>query len=199
MMVGRHNNGSGERVEIEVFATKEDFIQFNIDTTNASKTIKKQKTKTFLNSVVGLIISILLMLLFLVMMKYGYDMTFLLPFALLLFILSATMMFFPFIQRRVTKKLARSIVDEGSIKSYLGKNTFRFKDDYLERRNETRLERVKWSAFVKVVETREHVYIHDTNLSAFILPKRDLSKDQYKEMMKFLAGKIDKFEKVDEG
>ena len=183
-------------MEITINETKEDFIQMNIDTIKQLKTIKSMFKVGFIFGIIGIFFSILfLALIFLVGddIESLKDMIF--PVGIVLAI-SVFLLIFPLFSKLITKGTTHSLVNEGSIKTYLGLNTFRFDDEYIHRENQYRYERVKWNVMEKFIETDTHIFVYDTTLSAFIIPKRDLSTEQIMEVLLFLKTKIETHERL---
>lgn len=178
-----------EKIKIIIDMTIEDFIQFNVDTVSQLKVIKSQFVILRILAILGLVISIggLFLLSFIKSENILNQIS--IPF-LLLFTFSILLLIMSFIKKLIPRITTKKIINEGSIKSYLGKNQFIFDEVFLHRENETRYERVRWDIMEKYVNEKNHIYIYDTIASAYIIPKRSLDDDTIMEILSFLKEKI---------
>jgi hypothetical protein len=82
-----------------------------------------------------------------------------------------------------------------NINSYLGKNRIKIDKEGVIRSNHYRNEHIKWEGIIKIVTTKEHIFIHDTDVSALIIPKRAFRS---KELMNEFITQLKQYQKAGE-
>ena len=87
-------------------------------------------------------------------------------------------------RRKTCEKIARNNLRGKNIDSYLGRNTIRIDPKGIHRKNRYRNEGVSWDGITGIAETEDHIFINDTDVSAYIIPKRAFGTK--KEMINLL-------------
>ena len=85
-------------------------------------------------------------------------------------------------------------MSEGPVDSQIGPTTYEFTEDRFIRRSSSRYEEMDWSVIIKIVQTRNHIYLYDSSISAFIIPKGDLGNEEIKTIVAYAVDRIGKVE-----
>lgn len=83
------------------------------------------------------------------------------------------------------RRTYREILEGKNYATYYGRNEIDLTPGYIVRVNEYRTEMVQWRGIRRIDETEKHIFILDTDMSAFIIPKRAFSSK--KEERAFLS------------
>ena len=186
-----------ERISITTEITKDDLIQFNVDTISQLK----------LNKVLFISMRILSMILFIftisaiIYKTYNNDDKLINSLStpiLSLFIISLLIFILSFMNRTLSRIITMIIFNKGSLKTYLGKNKYTFNDDSFVRENDSRYERINWDIMEKYVIVKNHMYLYDSIASAYIIPKRNIDKDTLDKILSFLGKKVKRQIKLNE-
>lgn len=171
-------------MKVEFEHTREDYMDFSYEVTEGSMTIKNSLIKLgtfggllFLFGICFLLVNLILLndqfILYMIsIFSMGYG----------IYVLIRFVLFRKLFVRNVVERTVR----DRRIYTYLGPNVVELSEKGVRRRNSFRDERVYWKGILKVVETDKHIFIHDTDVSAFIVPKRAFAtKRERKEFIRF--------------
>jgi hypothetical protein len=155
-------------MELKYNLTEEDYIKFNLFHINNSESANKSlKTQRFVTPFVYII--------FAYVFANLADIPFL--YALIPFLIVGLLwvIFYPkYFQTRIlnqTKKMIR----EGKNEGLLGEHTMILSDDGIVDSNPNGETRVNWSGIIKFQEDEANLYVYNSSVSAYIIPKRDLT------------------------
>jgi hypothetical protein len=155
-------------MEINYHLTEEDYLKFNMfHIKNSESANKSLKTQRYATPFVYIIFSYIFANL--------ADIPFL--YALVPFLLVGILwvIFYPkYFQSRIlsqTKKMIR----EGKNEGLLGEHTMILRDDGIVDSNPNGETRVNWSGIIKLLEDESNLYVYNSSVSAYIIPKRDLT------------------------
>ncbi|MCJ7842473.1 YcxB family protein [Lederbergia sp. NSJ-179] len=168
-------------MEIKYNLTEEDYLNFNLFHVKNSKTAKKaMKMQRFLIPIVFIVIPY-------VLSKMG-DMSLfglLIPFLLIsiLWIMFYPKYFYHYVIRH-TKKL----IKEGENDGLLGEHRMILSEEGIVDSASNRETKVTWSGIKTVKEDKHNIYLYNSSVSAYILPKRDL--DDVEEIKIYLQSKL---------
>lgn len=171
-------------MKFSVELTEDDHVQMQIDHTSRSKTTKFIKRALF---ILG-IFCFPLLILFIATSENGSD----IGLVGVLLSIGFVGLFSPILIPLLTKAVAKSFVSEGSIESQIGLTTYDLNEETISRRSNMRYEELDWRLIQKIVEGKNHIYIYDSSVSAFIIPKRDLDDQEIKDMIRITKSKIRK-------
>ena len=168
-------------MEIKYNLTEEDYLNFNLfhikNSESARKSLNMQRYSIpFIYLIVAYVFSNLA------------DIPFLYAFIPFLIVGVSWVLFFPkYFQNRIrsqTKKMIR----EGKNEGLLGEHTMLMTEDGIVDTNPTGETKVKWSGIIKMKEDQANLYLYNSSVSAYILPKRELNN--LKEVRAFFEAKL---------
>jgi hypothetical protein len=155
-------------MEIAYHLTEEDYLKFNMfHIKNSESANKSLKTQRYATPFVYIIFSYIFANL--------ADIPFL--FALIPFLIVGILwvIFYPkYFQTRIlsqTKKMIR----EGKNEGLLGEHTMILSEEGIVDSNPNGETRVNWTGIIKLLEDESNLYVYNSSVSAYIIPKRDLS------------------------
>ena len=155
-------------MEIKYHITEEDYLKFNLFHINNSESANKSlKTQRFATPFVYII--------FAYIFANIADIPFL--YALIPFLIVGILwvIFYPkYFQTRIlsqTKKMLR----EGKNEGLLGEHTMILSEDGIVDSNPNGETKVNWSGIIKLQEDESNLYIYNSAVSAYIIPKRELN------------------------
>ncbi|WHY01416.1 YcxB family protein [Neobacillus sp. DY30] len=85
---------------------------------------------------------------------------------------------------RQTKKMIR----EGKNEGIIGEHTMNMTEEGIVDTNPNGETKVNWSGFIKLVEDESSLYLYNSAVSAYIIPKRDLANVE--EIRQFIKSKL---------
>lgn len=168
-------------MEIKYHLTEEDYLKFNMFHINTSESANKSlKTQRYAVPFVYIIFSYIFANL--------ADIPFL--YALIPFLIVGILwvIFYPkYFQSRIlsqTKKMIR----EGKNEGLLGEHTMTLTDEGIVDTNPTGETKVNWSGIIKLKEDDSNLYVYNSSVSAYIIPKRELS--DLEGVRKYINGQL---------
>ncbi|MEH7253690.1 YcxB family protein [Neobacillus niacini] len=173
-------------MEIKYNLTEEDYVKFNLfhikNSDSASKSLNMQRYSIpFIYLIVAYLFSNLA------------DIPFLYAFIPFLFVGILWVVFYPkYFQNRIisqTKKMIR----EGKNEGLLGEHTMLLTEEGIVDTNPTGETKVKWSGIIKMKEDQANLYLYNSSVSAYILPKREF-KD-LEEVRSYFEAKLTHLQK----
>jgi hypothetical protein len=154
-------------MEINYRLTEEDYLKFNMFHINNSESANKSlKTQRFATPFVYII--------FAYIFANIADIPFL--YALIPFLIVGILwvIFYPkYFQSRIlsqTKKMIR----EGKNEGLLGEHTMTLNEDGIVDSNPNGETKVNWSGIIKLTEDDSNLYLYNSSVSAYIIPKREV-------------------------
>lgn len=152
-------------MELEFELTEEDYINYNIDHSKKSPSIKKS---IMIQRVFGPIVFIIAPFL---VVKFS-DIP--LWYWITIFGISSVvwLIFYPKYANWEMKKRLKKMLEEGSNENLFNRRKIILTDQGLSQVSPTGETNVKWDSIVSIEETDEYIYIYISSVSAHIIPKR---------------------------
>ncbi|MFP7298762.1 YcxB family protein [Neobacillus niacini] len=155
-------------MEIKYNLTEEDYLKFNMFHISHSESANKSlKTQRFATPFVYII--------FAYIFANIADIPFLYSLIPFLIVGILWVIFYPkYFQSRIlsqTKKMIR----EGKNEGLLGEHTMILSEEGIVDSNTKGETKVHWSGIIKLVEDESNLYVYNSSVSAYIIPKRELN------------------------
>lgn len=145
----------------------EDYIHFNLFHIKHSKTsLKSLHLQRYVSPVFFILVSIV----FSIMGDLHFLST-LIPFLVLSIL---WVIFYPKLFYRHVRKNVQKMFKEGKNEALLGEHTMILMDEGFVESNSSGESKVKWSGIQEVKEDEEFLYLYNSAVGAYIIPKRDL-------------------------
>lgn len=167
----------GVIVQIHYELTEEDYIRFNLSHIKRSKTGKRMLLQ---QQVIGPIIFLGAAFALATWFQatdwwlYGiYGVSSILWF-----------LYYPKYFERHIRKQTRRFIEERGNEGLIGLHTLDMNEEGLRDQNEFGETRVSWSGIQEVVEEDDYVYVYNTSVSAYILPKRGQDMEEVRRWLK---------------
>jgi hypothetical protein len=155
-------------MEINYRLTEEDYLKFNLFHINNSESANKSlKTQRFATPFVYII--------FAYIFANIADIPFL--YALIPFLIVGILwvIFYPrYFQSRILSQTTK-MIREGKNEGLLGEHTMTLSDEGIVDSNPNGETRVNWTGIIKLVEDESNLYVYISSVSAYIIPKKDLT------------------------
>jgi YcxB-like protein len=166
-------------MNIEYDRTIDDLIEFNMFHISHSPLIKRQL-------LIAQVIMAVLITIMILSLSYIVE-TRLTPIAYILGTLSGILVFiaYPDIYRASTIRRVRTLLNEGSNKSMLGRQIVYLSPEGIFCRTGAGESKINWSAIVKVIESDKYFFLYTGSINALLIPKGSLHTE--KEQQDFLA------------
>ncbi|MGG3471093.1 YcxB family protein [Neobacillus pocheonensis] len=168
-------------MEIQYHLTEEDYLHFNLFHVKNSKTaMRALNIQRFLLPVVFIIAAYLFS-------KFG-DLSVMEAFIVYAIVAILWIMFYPrYFYRHITK-MSKRMMKEGRNEGLLGDHVMKLTDEGIVDSTSNGETKVNWSGIFEMKEDDDNIYLYNSGVSAYILPKREL-KD-VAEVRRFLVGKV---------
>lgn len=149
--------------------TEEDFIQFNLFHLQNSKVGKRSlRLQQFISPVIFIGAAFLLSM---------YSNLSFIPLLIGFGLVSiGWMLFFPKYYVSLIRRNVRKMFREGRNDGLLGERQMILSDEGIVDRSKNGETTLTWRAIEKMAEDETHIYLYNSSVSAYILPKRDLSE-----------------------
>jgi hypothetical protein len=168
-------------MEIKYTITEDDYIKFNLYHILNSKTGRKSlKTQRFAVPIVYIIIAYIF--------ANIADIPFLsilIPFALMGGLWS---IFYPKYYKNFITRYTRKLIKEGKNDGLLGNHSMSLTDEGIVDISSNGETKVKWAGIIKFQEDDTNLYLYNSSVSAYIIPKREVS--ELKELKDYLNSKL---------
>ncbi|PAQ15594.1 YcxB family protein [Bacillus sp. FJAT-42315] len=170
-------------MEINYNLTEEDYLKFNMFHVKNSKAVKRVlNMQRFLTPILFIIVSF-------VLSKVG-SVPFLGVFITFLVISILWIIFYPryfyFYVIRNTKKM----IKEGTNEGLLGEHHMVLSEEGIIDSTSNGETKVTWSGIKTISEDKHNIYLYNSSVSAYILPKREV--DDVEEIKTYLKSKVTK-------
>ena len=168
-------------MEIKYNLTEEDYLNFNMYHIKNSKTGKKAlNLQRFSSPIIFLIFSYVFSII--------SDIPLLISFSTFLVMGILWIIFYPKHYYRHIIRNTKKFIKEGKNDGLLGDHTMTMTDEGIVDISSNRETKVSWSGIDRFKEDNENLYLYNSSLSAYILPKREL--DNAEEVKRFIKSKI---------
>jgi Ca2+/Na+ antiporter len=155
-------------MKIEYNLAAEDYIHFNLFHLKHSKTsLKSLYLQRYLSPLFFILVSIVFAI-----MGDLHLLSTLIPFLVLSIL---WVIFYPKLFYRHVRKNVQKMFKEGKNEALLGEHTMILMEEGFVESNSTGESKVKWSGIQEVKEDEEYLYLYNSAVSAYIIPKRNLS------------------------
>lgn len=154
-------------MEIKYNLTEEDYVNFNLfhfkNSESASKSLNMQRYSIpFIYLIVAYVFSNLA------------DIPFLYAFIPFLIAGILWVLFYPkYFQKRIRSQ-TKKMIKEGKNEGLLGEHSMLLTEDGIVDTNSNGETKVNWSGIIKMKEDQSNLYLYNSSVSAYILPKREL-------------------------
>ncbi len=166
--------GRLQEMQINYELTKQDYIDFNLYHISYSKTSRQALfIQRYITSLIFLLAPFVVARFTEIPLEY-WLVTFAITYLLWVF-------FYPKYFKRVVGKRVSKMVDEGKNVDLLGYRTVTIDAEGLHSKSDVSESTIKWSSVENVVETKEHIFIYVSAISAHIVPFRIFETDKDKE------------------
>lgn len=168
-------------MEIVYTLTEENYLNFNLYHTSHSKTIKKS---LMIQRLMGPVLFIIFSFVFPIVANLpflGLFITF-----LVLSILWYT--YYPKYFYNLIMRQVKKAINEGNNDGLLGKHRMTLTEDRLIDVTDTGKTEVLWSGMKELKEDDDNLYLYNSAMSAYILPKKDIH--EFDKIKLFLQNKI---------
>lgn len=168
-------------MEITYNITEEDYLNFNMFHVENSKTIiKTLNIQRFSVPIFFLIFSY-------ISSKIG-DTPFIVSFIVFLILSILWIIFYPKYFYKHIIRNARKMLKEGKNAGLLGKHHMNMTEDGIEETTSNGGTKVNWSGIEQFKEDHYYLYLYNSSVSAYIIPKRDLNNVE--EVRMYIKSKI---------
>ena len=161
---------------------EEAYVQFNMHHIENSKTVQTSlNVQRFGIPLIYIVVAIVL--------SFVTEMRFI--FLLLVFSILGLgwLLFYPRYFYRSIKKRTEKYIREGNNEGLLGMHEMTLTDDGIIDVTEGRQTSATWQSIQRMTEDENNLYIYNTSMSAYILPKQELSN--WQEIKEFVQKKMD--------
>ncbi|MEN0658102.1 YcxB family protein [Caldifermentibacillus hisashii] len=168
-------------MEIKYNVSEEDYLNFNKFHIGTSKTFKRA---LFVQRIIGPIIFIVFSFIF---SKMG-DISFL---SLLIPFIILSILWFIFYPKYFYKSVIRNtkkVLKEGKVGGFLGEHMMALTDEGIVDSTATEQTKVSWAGIQSFKEDEHNLYLYNSSVSAYILPKKEL-KNVY-EIRTYIKSKM---------
>ncbi|MBT2701126.1 YcxB family protein [Bacillus sp. ISL-40] len=154
-------------MEVNYNLTEEDYINFNMfHIKNSQSTMRSLKIQRFSIPIIYIILSF-------VLSNIG-DIPFLFLFIPFLIVSIIWVIFYPkYFYKRVIHRI-KKMINEGKNDGLIGEHNIIMTEEGIVDSTPTGETKVNWSGINNLKEDQEYLYVYNTSISAYILPKRDL-------------------------
>jgi Ca2+/Na+ antiporter len=174
-------------MKIEYNLASEDYIHFNLFHLKNSKTsLKSLYLQRYLSPLFFILVSIVFAI-----MGDLHLLSTLIPFLVLSVL---WVIFYPKLFYRHVRKNVQKMFKEGKNEALLGEHTMILMDEGFVESNSTGESKVKWSGISEVKEDEAFLYLYNSAVSAYIIPKRDLSNQE--EIKTYISSNVRGITKV---
>jgi hypothetical protein len=161
----------GDKMTIDYDLTKQDYIDFNINYMNNSKSMKNSMLlQRFIIPVVYLALPLFLKQVTRIPIWYWYC-------VFIIFSLIWIIRYPKMIEKSVTKKVSK-LIDEGKATGIVGHHRFTYTNEGIV--DKTEFSETKYSVFERVVESDKHIFIYVSSVMAYIIPIRVFKNQEEK-------------------
>jgi len=166
---------------IEYELTKQDYIDFNINHMNNSKSMKNSMLfQRFIIPVIYLILPLFLKYISRIPLWYWYCI-------FLIFSVIWIIRYPKIIEKSVIKR-ASKLIDEGKATGIVGHHSVTYTNEGIV--DKTEFSETKYSVFERVVESENHIFIYVSSVMAYIIPLRAFkNQDEKLEFLSMLNSK----------
>ncbi|WP_186580578.1 YcxB family protein [Aquibacillus kalidii] len=171
-------------MEFTYTLTEEDYINFNLTHVKQSITVKRSiGIQRFSIPIIYIALAFVMSALLDIPVLWM-----LVPFSVLSVIWVIT---YPKIFLRSIRKNASKMIKEGKNENLLGTHHMIVNDNGLTDINENGETKVNWSGIDKVVHEQDYIFLYNSSVSAYIIPKRELSSrlDEFLTIVKEKTGR----------
>lgn len=163
-------------MKIQYELTEDDYIRFNLSHIKRSKTGKRM---LLLQRIIGPIIFLgAYFVLAMWLQETDWWLYGIYGIASILWFL-----FYPKYFERHVRKQTRRLIDERSNEGMIGPHTMDLDENGLRDLNEFGETRVSWAGIKEVVEENDYVYLYNSSISAYILPKRGQDMEEVRRWL----------------
>jgi hypothetical protein len=161
--------------------TEDDFIKYNLfHVKNSESALKSLKMQRFLTPVLYAIIAYVL--------SSFADIPFLYAFIPFLIVSILWVVFYPkYFYNRITRH-TKKMVTEGKNEGLLGKHSMNLTEEGIVDSTSSGETKVHWSGIEKFKEDDSNLFLYNSSISAYIIPKRDLT--DLEEVRTYLKTKL---------
>lgn len=154
-------------MEITYTITEQDYLQFNLfHMKNSQTAMNALKVQRFLIPIVYMVVAYF----FAKLMGDSYILSFVIfGIAAVLWIVYYPKYFYNSVIRRV-----RKMIQEGKNEGILGEHLMILTEEGIVDKNSTGETRVNWSGIQDLKEDDQYLYLYNSSVSAYILPKREI-------------------------
>jgi len=168
-------------MEINYNLTEEDYLNFNMYHIKNSKTGKKAlNTQRYISPLFFLLVSYVFSII--------SDIPFFIFFITFLAMSILWVIFYPKYFYSLIIRNTKKFIKEGKNDGLLGDHTMTMTDEGIVDISSNRETKVTWSGIDSFKEDNENLYLYNSSLSAYILPKREL--DNVEEVKRYIQSKI---------
>lgn len=168
-------------MEIHYHLTEEDYLHFNMFHVKNSKTARRSlNIQRFLLPVVFIIAAFLFS-------TFG-DLPVMEAFIVYAIVAILWILFYPKYFYRHIAKMTKRMLKEGKNEGMLGDHVMKLTDEGIVDSTANGETKVNWPGIIEFKEDDNNIYLYNSAVSAYILPKREL-KD-IAEVRSFLVGKV---------
>lgn len=171
-------------MEIDYILSEEDYLHFNLFHIKNSRTTARALTiQRWIGPVIFVVFSF-------VFANLDKDLPF--PLILIIFLIVSVLWYFlyPKYFFHYVKRQAKKMINEGKNSGLLGRHRMTLTVEGIIDATATGETKVRWSGIQEFKEDTEYLYLYNSSVSAYILPKRDLL-DRNK-VKKFVLDKMEK-------
>lgn len=155
-------------MEIHYHLTEEDYLNFNLFHVKNSKTaIRALNVQRILLPIVFIIAGFLLS-------KFG-DIPFLPAIIIYSIIAILCFIFYPKYFYGHVNRISKKMIKEGKNDGLLGDHVMRMTDEGIVDSTVNGETKVNWSGIIEMKEDNHHIYLYNSAVSAYILPKKELA------------------------
>ncbi|WP_254842698.1 YcxB family protein [Bacillus sp. MRMR6] len=173
-------------MEIKYNLSEEDYLKFNLFHVKNSETAKKSlKMQRYATPIIYIIIAYVFANLADIPFLYTF-----LPFA---FIGGLWSIFYPKYFYNHIKRQTKKMIAEGKNDGLLGRHTMNLSEEGIVDTTANGETKVNWSGIIKYKEDDATLYLYNSSVSAYIIPKRDIPNIE--ELKTFLNEKLSHREK----
>jgi YcxB-like protein len=168
-------------MEINYNLTEEDYLNFNMFHVKNSKVVKRTlNMQRFLTPIIFIVASF-------VLSKVG-SMSFLGVFITFLVVSILWIIFYPRYFYSYVIRNTKKIIKEGKNDGLLGEHRMVLSEDGIIDSTSNSETKVTWLGIKTLSEDRQNIYLYNSSVSAYILPKREL--DDVGEIKTYLKSKV---------
>ena len=168
-------------MEIHYHLTEDDYLNFNLFHVKNSKTaIRSLNIQRYLLPIIFIIAAYLAS-------KYG-NMPFLTAFIIYFIVAVLWIIFYPRYFYRHIGRMTRRMMKEGKNDGMLGDHVMKLTEEGIVDSSANGETKVNWAGIIEMKEDDDNIYLYNSGVSAYILPKRELV--DVAEVRSFLLEKV---------